>query len=516
MKINYVFTVLIWLSAGLHLDAQAQDRKKAFQLFEAGNFEQALDEYLELIDKDPDNIEYNYNIAVSYLNTNIDKSKAIPYLEKLVENPKINADAYYLLGRAYHYGYKFNEAISAYQKFISLGKGSEANKADVQKQIEYCQNAKELMKFPKNVTFINLGPNINSKYADYYPFIPVNEGYVIFNSNRPESKSEVMENGSYPANVYISYEKNGQFQKGQLLPGKINTGAGSQEVVGLTADGKYAIFYFEDFNQVGDLYGSKVDGNSFTEPVKLSAEINSKYHEIAACITDDNEKLFFASDRPGGYGGVDIYLCQRLPNGNWSTPQNLGPTINTEFDEDFPNISPDGKTLFFSSRGHASMGGYDIFRATWDENKRKFTGVQNLGYPINTPEDNMNFRISENGKFGYVSALRAGGYGDLDIYRVNFNEIEPKYTVISGVVKAADGKKFEDVFIQVTDSETDEVYGDYIPNQLTNRYVIILPPGKYNMFVGAIGYGEQYFELDILDKTSFKAFIDMDVDMKPE
>jgi hypothetical protein len=495
--------------------AFSQDRKQALTFFEAGNFESALDEYLELIKSDSDNIEYNYNIAVCYLNTNIDKSKAIPYLEKMVKNPKIIPDAFYLLGRAYHFGYKFNEAIAAYQKFNESGKGSEENRLNVTKQIEYCENAKELMKFPKNVTFINLGQNINSKYADYYPFIPINEGFVIFNSNRPLSKSEVLPNGIYPSNIYVSYEKGGQFQKAQALPETINTNSGSQEVVGLNASGDQAIFYFEDFNMFGDLYLSGVEGSTIKTPVLLTTEINSKYHEIAACVSEDNDRLYFASDRPGGYGGVDIYLCQRLPNGDWSSPQNLGPTINTEFDEDFPNIAPDGKTLYFSSRGHASMGGYDIFKANWDETKRKFTGVQNLGYPINTPEDNMNFRISEDGKFGYVSALRKGGFGDLDIYRVNFNEIEPKYSVISGVISPGDDKKFEDVFIQITDKETDEIFGDYIPNQLTNRFVIILPPGKYNMFVGAIGYEEQYHEIEILDKTSFKAFIDFDIKMKP-
>jgi hypothetical protein len=515
MKITHYLSILA-VAILINGTAFSQDRKKALEFFEAGNFESALDIYLELIESDTDNIEYNYNIAVSYLNTNIDKSKAIPYLEKLVLNPKIIPDAHYLLGRAYHYGYKFNEAIASFQKFQQIGKGNESNLNDVAKQIEYCENAKELMKFPKNVTFLNLGPTINSKYADYYPFIPTNEGFVIFNSNRPLSQSEVLPNGAYPPNIFVSYEKNGQFQKSQPLPGTINTNAGSQEVVGLNASGDIAIFYFEDFNQYGDIYISGVEANVIKTPVLLSTEINSKYHEIAACVSEDSERLFFASDRPGGYGGVDIYLCQKLPNGNWSTPQNLGPTINTAFDEDFPNISPDGKTLYFSSKGHASMGGYDIFKATWDETKRKFTGVQNLGYPINTPEDNMNFRISDNGKFGYVSALRQGGYGDLDIYRVNFNEIDPKYTVISGVINPGDGKKFEDVFIQITDKETDEIFGDYIPNQLTNRFVIILPAGKYNMFVGAIGYVEQYHEIEILDKTSFKAFVDMDITMKPE
>lgn len=289
-----------------------------------------------------------------------------------------------------------------------------------------------------------------------------------------------------------------------------------QEIVGLNSDGTKAVLYFEDPNFVGDLYESGVEGKGVKSPKLLPEVINSdKFTEIAGCFTDDNEKFYFASNRPGGYGGVDIYMCQKLPNGNWSMAQNLGPTINTAEDEDFPNISPDGKYLFFSSKGHASMGGYDIFVAEWDDVKRKFTSVQNMGYPINTPEDNMNFRMSETGKYGYISAVRAGGYGDKDIYRVNFKDVESKYTIINGTITNSEGKKFEDIFIQVTDAETDEIYGDYMPNDKTNRYVIILPPGKYNLYIAAYGYEEIYEEIEIYDKSSFKSFINQDYVMDP-
>jgi hypothetical protein len=492
-----------------------QDKKLASELFLVGNFEEAILEYEDLLKEESDNVEYNYNIAVCYLNTNIDKSLAIPFLEKLVENPKITPDAYYLLGRAYHFGYQFDKAIDMFNRFISSGKGSEANRLDVDKQIEYCQNAKELLKFPKKVTFENLGKGVNSRYDDYYPFIPVNEEFVIFNSNREDRAVQPQENGSYLPNIYIAYEKDGRFQESQKLPGIVNTSEGKQEIVGLNASGSKAVFYFEDFNMQGDIYESGIEGKTVKKPVRLPEVINSKSIEIAGCFTENNEKFFFASDRPGGYGGIDIYVCQRLPNGNWSMAQNLGPIINTTEDEDFPNISIDGKYLFFSSKGHASMGGYDIFKAEWDDVKRKFTAVQNMGYPINTPEDNMNFRMSESGKYGYLSAVRAGGFGGKDVYRVNFEEIEPKYTVISGTITNPNNEKFEDVFIQIADAETDEVYGDYLPNFKTNRYVIILPPGRYNMYIGAIGYEEIMEEIEILDKNSFKSFIDRDFEMVP-
>jgi len=499
----------------IFINASAQDRKKAMEFFETGNFEEAIDEYLPLYEEDKESLEFNYNLAVSYLNTNIDKSLAIPHLETLTKNPKIDANAWYLLGRAYHFGYQFDDAIGAYEKFRETNSGSDENQLDAVKQIEYCENAKELMKFPVRVKFENLGKNVNSVYADYFPFIPTDESFLIFNSKRDFNSTEQLD-GSYLPNIFMSHVKSGEYQKAQSLPGSINTPDGREEVVGLNANGSRAIFYFEDFKQYGDLYECKIEGTTLREPLKLEKSVNSKYVEIAGCISQNGSKLFFASDRPGGYGGIDLYSCQLLPNGRWSLPTNLGPTINTEFDEDFPNLSPDGKSLYFSSKGHTSMGGFDIFKTTWDPIKNKYSSVQNLGYPLNTPEDNMNFRVSESGKHGYISAVRKGGYGDLDIYRVEFLEIEPRYTVISGLISSDDNaKKFEDLFIQVTDLETEEVYGDYIPNEKSLRYVMILPQGKYDIYVGGMtGYEEIYDEIEILDKSSFKSQISKDIKLK--
>ena len=142
--------------------------------------------------------------------------------------------------------------------------------------------------------------------------------------------------------------------------------------------------------------------------------------------------------------------------------------------------------------------------------------MQNLGYPLNTPEDNMNFRVSESGKHGYISAVRKGGYGDLDIYRVDFLDIEPRYTVISGTISSDDdSEKFLDLFVQVTDLETEEVYGDYIPNDKSHRYIMILPKGRYDIYIGGEdAYEEIYDEIEILDKSSFKSFITKDIKLK--
>jgi len=371
-----IFGIILPLS--ILASVSAQDRKLALEYFELGNFEEAIEEYKLLLEEDSANNEYNYNLGVSYLNINIDKALAIPHFELLTKNPKIEANAWYLLGRAYHFGYKFDKAIAAYQKFGALDKGSTYNREDIELQIDYCQNAKEMMKFPVAVSFENLGKSINSVYADYYPFIPVDESYVLFNSKR-DINSKELEDGSYLPSIYMSKVKDGKFQKSVPLPSPINTEERKEEVVGLNADGTRAIFYFEDFQHYGDLYESKIEGNVLREPVKLEKTINSKHTEIAGCVTSDGRKFYFASDRPGGYGGVDIYSCQMLPNGQWSEPLNAGPTINTKYDEDFPNISPDGKTLYFSSKGHTSMGGYDIFKAKWDGKKLRLQVFRTWG-----------------------------------------------------------------------------------------------------------------------------------------
>ena len=357
----------------------------------------------------------------------------------------------------------------------------------------------------------NLGDQVNSPYPDYFPFVPKDESYILFNSRRVGG--DALPNGSYPSDIYLSEVKDGKFGKAKKIGENINSVEGSEEIVGLTADGSKMVVYMEDITGNGDLYLSFKNGGAFMEPAALPKVVNSKYIEIAASISNDGRSIYFASNKPGGYGGTDLYVSRLLPNGKWGPAQNLGPTINTKYDEDFPNISPDGNVLFFSSKGHSGMGGYDIFRATWDRKKSKFNTVENMRFPINTPDDDLNFRISETGRYGYMSSLRADGSGDLDIYRVQFNEVEPQYTLISGFVKDSEGNEInaDEVYLAVIDLEKDEVYGDYKPNRDNGRYVMILPPGKYEITLEVDGYEMYFEEIEILDKSSFKSTIDKDL-----
>lgn len=506
--------VFILLGSNVLLAQDKATSKLANEYFNDGNFTAALDEYLELLEANPDDEKFNYRAGVCYLNTNIDKSNAIPYLEKALEAESPNPNTYYLLGRAYHFAYKFPNAIKMFEEFKKLDKGNADNIDDVEKQMEYCYNAIEIMKFPLNVKFENVGDAINSTTKDYYPFVPINEAYLIYNTKRDDGSNKLPD-GYYNSEIYISKVKNGKFSNARKLDQNVNTLNGSEEIVGMSADGKKLIFYFENEEYYGDLFIADFDGSNVKNLERLPKEINSKDHEIAATITQDGTELYFASNREGGYGGVDLYVSRKLPNGKWGPAQNLGPSVNTFYDEDFPNITADGKTLYFSSKGHTSMGGYDIFKASWNQKKRNWGDVKNVGYPLNTPEDNMNFRVSETGRTGYISALRAKGKGDLDIYSVTFNEVDPQYTVVKGYINASDSTQIKDVFLSVLDKETDELYGNYMTNPISGRYIMILPPGKYNILVEVPGFDLYSEDIEIYGKGDFRSLIKKDFSLKP-
>lgn len=228
----------------------------------------------------------------------------------------------------------------------------------------------------------------------------------------------------------------------------------------------------------------------------MTPRINSKHHEPSASIAPGGEEIYFTSDRPGGFGGLDIYRIRRLPNGEWSLPLNLGPNVNTAKDEDAPFVHSDGVTLFFSSKGHNTMGGYDIFKAVLtDPDMNGWSTPENMGYPLNTVNDDIYFSLSEDGETGFFSSERVGGLGMQDIYRVEFPGTQLDYIVVRGVVTDASDEPMS-ARIVVSDLAGTEVQGVYNANANTGRYLLVLTPGeRYMLNVEAPGFMTQRSEL---------------------
>ncbi|MDP4662259.1 MAG: tetratricopeptide repeat protein [Salibacteraceae bacterium] len=497
--------------------AATGDESRADRLFFDKNYDAAKAEYLMILEERPEDAKINFNLGLCYLNSDFEKIKAVQYFEKILFYDEEAATVYYLLGKCYQYDHQFDRAIDMFNKYIQYySMGSEFTVDDAKIEIEYCENAYELMKFPVACTYENLGPGINSEYPDYFPFVSVDEGFLAYTSKRNDG-SIILPDGTYASNIYYSSVKDGEYQSSTEMPGAENKNEESEVVVGMNGDGSKMLLMKGLQGISGDIYEANFSNGVLSNETALGKGVNSRYREIAATYNVDGDIIYFVSDRPGGYGGTDIWITKKLPTGAWGVPFNAGSYINTDRDEDFPNVSPDGKMLYFSSKGHFSMGGFDIFKAEFNADSNKFMSPRNLGYPVNSVDDDMNYRVSRSGRYGYISALREEGYGDYDIYRLTVNEVETEYTVLKGILTSTDERRvLENVAITVTNLKDGDAYGYYAPNPNTMRYVIVLPPGDFDVFIEAPGFEPVSYEVKVLGKSSFQPEVDKDIKLLPK
>ena len=392
---------------------------EAEYFFMSKDYQDALPFYLELSEKMPDNSNVAYRIGACYLNITGKKNLAIDYLKAASENlsakpeegtiNELSApyDALYELGRAYLINYQFDKAKDAFSRFAgTLLEDDHENRAMVEQQIRSCDIAKEMISKPVAYTEENLGSIFNDEKSNFNPVISADGNTFAF-----------MVSLKFYDAVMLSRLVGGKWSPPVNITPELMSD-GDMYISCLSSDGKLLLLSRDDdFNS--DIYSSTYDGNSWNPCRKLNRNINTKYWESHGFITEDGQRLIFASDRPGGYGGLDLYISKKT-GGDWGPAVNLGPEINTSLNEDRPFLINNGKTLFFSSQGHITMGGYDLFRSELQSNNI-WSNPKNLGYPLNTPDDNIFFMPSANGKSGYYSIYKeAEGYGNYDIYKITF------------------------------------------------------------------------------------------------
>jgi len=461
-------------------------------LMQEENFDQALKNFTEAYKIDSSSANINFNLGYCLLNSSNKKAAAERYLAKAItsitknyrgDDPsekKAPPLSHFYYARALHNNYKFNEAAAEYELFETTYVKDKKTKEEIDYYRAQTVYAIEKLATPINVTIQNLGDSINSEYPDFSPVLSADERTIIYTTRRNTSTGgEKTFDGQYYEDIVIAYkDENDKWSSPQPISQYINT-TGNEASINLTPDGQTLIVYQDvGSGNGGDIYFSTWDGKEWISLQQFGSDINTNYFESHGCLSADNNTLYFVSNRPGGFGGRDIYRCVKLPNGKWSMALNLGPTINTKYDEDGPFIHPDGVTLMFASKGHKTIGGFDIFFSTIDE-ERKFSEPENMGSPINTPDDDVFFVTSPDGKRGYFSSSKDGGFGEKDIYEMFIADAKEKpLALFKGSITPANGEKLpEDLMVVVTNKETGEIIGTYRPKG-NGTFSTILPPNN--------------------------------------
>jgi outer membrane protein OmpA-like peptidoglycan-associated protein/Tol biopolymer transport system component len=413
-----------------------------------------IDHLLEL---QPNSCNYNYRKGFVLLDVKLNAREALPYFLKASNDVDKNYDMYsvseksaptdvlYHIGRCYQLNENYDSAIFYYKRFTNESNPKSNLVSESKLRIEQCEFAKQLKIEKTNHSIFNVGPIINTSNPEISPVISTDGAILYFTSNRKWENQEMEELkdpllNNFPQDIYsieiadIDNEKPNTLTKLSFCEILEN-----EAIVSLSSDERQ-MYLYDALSENGAISISNLDQGNYTSSRKSNIkELNSKYWETNCHISLDGKKLFFVSNRPGGFGGRDIYCMEKDDKNVWKKPYNLGPGVNSEFDEDAPFLASDGQTLFFASNGLKSSGEFDIFYSKF-QNGVWITSV-NMGYPVNSPYDDAFFTLTSDGRYGFLSSNRDGGFGQFDIYRIEMGSILNQTALLSGFIKTSDGSK---------------------------------------------------------------------------
>jgi hypothetical protein len=493
--VRFIILLVLPFSAFSQLDDELKDEllarlnaKEAANLriadhyFQNREFLMALPYYDSLSKAYKDNLYLSYLVgvceaydAMNYKDSEEKIKSAAPLKDKL-------PDYEYFLGRAFLENEEYDNAIAQFENYLKKPLPEDL-KTEVKHQITYCKNAKESTNKTALAKITNIGKPVNTKGSEYGPIFPSDERFMVFTYRGEKSKGgkESMpgkkdeKNGIYFEDVFITYKgPRGEWSEPMGIDA-INTN-GHDAAIFISQDGQ-RLFIYRNINAGnGDIYESRQDGNTWTKPEKVKG-INSNAWEGSVCLSPDQKTIYFSSERPGGIGGRDIYFAQLMPDGSWGNVKNLGPDINTRFDEDAPFIHADGKTLFFASNGHNTIGGYDIFRS--EEKNGKWQKPFNVGKPVNTAGDDKFYVVSPDGQRGYYSSEKSSGQGQQDIYIAEPGMFGKPTAIVLLTGKVTYNDKPVDADIKVISKVYKKDFSGLIKsNPVTGDYLINLPSGN--------------------------------------
>ncbi|HLP12389.1 MAG TPA: hypothetical protein VK177_10695 [Flavobacteriales bacterium] len=487
---------LVWLISVLFitcLQSYAQEKKfpankeekakyeEAGILFTEGEFEKAFELYKNLEEGNPGHSEVLLPLAISAQNLEGGHEMALSYFEKMDKKDLAGTDFPYYYGLSLHMNYRFQESIDQMNIFLKSGKHPKEQKEKAEQTIRYCENGLALMAIPAKVRIETLGDPLNTPASEYAPMISADEKTIVSTYRGDKSTGGLQEQPGqvkkdYNEDVQIAYKDSaGYWFEPLILQSNINT-VGNDACVAISPDAQYLYLFRSIEDDPGSLYKSELDGYTWTDPELLKGDVNSKWWEGSITISHDGRKVFFASERPGGLGGRDIYEARLMKDGSWGNVKNIGTVVNTKENDDAPFLHPSGKYLVFSSEGHTSMGGFDIFVSELNPDSTWGKPV-NIGYPINSTTDDKFYTVTADGHHGYYSSGKKGGLGKQDIYKVSPG-IDKNVVLcqVIGDVYLDDYPTFCE--IEVTDDATPVLRTMYNSNSLSGKFLVVLPPEK--------------------------------------
>jgi outer membrane protein OmpA-like peptidoglycan-associated protein/tetratricopeptide (TPR) repeat protein len=511
------------------------------------NYILARQSYQRAYELNPNNAELNYKMGLCVLH-DFDKTASLEYFTKAHKlDPNVKPDIRFYLGIGHQLNYSFDDAIYNFREYRNKLVPSEDTQRydETSKRIAECETAKKLVENPIRVWIDNLGSDINSKYAEYSAFVSADESKIIFTTRRSGSLGgkQDPEDNRYFEDIYVSEKKNGKWEPAYNAGENINTES-HDATAGMSHDGTEMLIYY-GFKGMGDIYIAKYKDGVWGKPKSAGKYVNGKSsHESAACFSPDGTYLYFVSDREGGFGGRDIWRSPYdVRKEEWGEPENLGPTINTRYDEAGIYMQADGKTIYFASKGHETMGGYDLFVSTLENGK--WTTPKNLGHPVNTPDDDVFFVVSASGKHGYYASFRPDGEGEKDLYMITFlgpekqpflssednllasivnpiteKKVEPKVqvqtaslTLLKGIVRDEKSQQPLPAVLELVNNTTGEVILNQVLDN-SGKYMVTLPSGgNYGIAVKADKYLFHSENFDIPTEAGYRMY-EKNVDLK--
>ncbi len=473
-------------------------------------YKEAIPLFQELVTRGFNNANLWYKLGRCFINIPGNEEKGRDFLIKAVADtdpayidtvtetsaPPV---ATYFLAIAHR---KTGEPQKSISLFRSLLKDPAFHSQGVQKsinrEIEISENALKMMTNPIDVTFTTAGNLLNDARDNYHAVFTENGREVYYMYTHP----------FYDA-IYHSTKKDGKWKNPDNLTVKFGSD-GEFFITGISSDGSQLLLKTFEIFEGGDIYiSAKDDKGEWQRRKKLEEPVNSPYNEEYATFSPNGEKIYFTSTRPGGYGGTDIYVTSRLGNEEWSVPENLGADINSPYNEATPFITPDNSRMFFSSEGHNTMGGYDIFYS--DIKPENVYGKPvNIGYPLNTAGDNLFYFPLRNGTVGYISEVRPEGSGGMDLYYVEIDlpEIMPEM-IIKGFVRIRDNINIDTLNIAVSliDRKTEKKVAE---SELSDEksYSFKVPEGNYKLEVVGKNIKPAFYNIDSADIENQEALLD--------